>query len=69
MTAMKVKALFKEYLKELSDTTLRGDAREESFYPALANLFHEVSETTDRSHVPVTTLPKPTDAGNPDFRL
>jgi hypothetical protein len=34
MTAMNVKALFKKYLKELSDTTLRGDAREESFYPA-----------------------------------
>ena len=66
---MKVKALFKKYLKELSDTTLRGDAREESFYPALADLFHEVSETTGRSHVHVTTLPKPTDAGNPDFRL
>jgi hypothetical protein len=34
MTAMNVKALFKKHLKELSDTTLWGDAREESFYPA-----------------------------------
>ncbi len=69
MTAMNMKPLFKSYLKELSDTTLRGDAREESFYPALATLFQEVSEATDRPHVHVTTLPKATDAGNPDFRL
>ncbi len=39
MTAIHMKPLFKSYLKELSDTTLRGDAREESFYPALATLF------------------------------
>ncbi len=66
---MNMKPLFKSYLKELSDTTLRGDAREEAFYPALATLFQEVSEATDRPHVHVTTLPKATDAGNPDFRL
>ena len=66
---MHMRPLFKSYLKELSDTTLRGDAREESFYPALATLFQEVSEATDRPHVHVTTLPKTTDAGNPDFRL
>lgn len=28
-----------------------------------------VAEETGRKHVRVTTLPKPTDAGNPDFRL
>jgi hypothetical protein len=69
MGATNIKTLFRKYLKDLSDVALRGDAREESFYPALADLFHEVSETTGRSHVHVTTLPKPTDAGNPDFRL
>jgi len=66
---MNLKALFNQYLKNLSEVSLRGDAREESFYPTLATLFQDVSETTDRSHVHVTTLPKPTDAGNPDFRV
>lgn len=69
MTPVNAKTLFKAYLKELSNTTLRGDAREESFYPALATLFQEISQATGRSHVHVTTLPKPTDAGNPDFRV
>jgi len=66
---MNLKALFKQYLKNLSDVSLRGDAREESFYPTLATLFQDVSEATGRPHVHVTTLPKPTDAGNPDFRV
>jgi hypothetical protein len=66
---MKLKALFKQYLKNLSEVSLRGDAREESFYPTLATLFQDVSEATGRPHVHVTTLPKPTDAGNPDFRV
>jgi hypothetical protein len=69
MSAMRVKTLFKKYLKDLSDVSLRGDAREESFYPTLAGLLQEVSESTGRTHVHVTTLPKPTEAGNPDFRL
>jgi hypothetical protein len=66
---MNPKTLFKKYLKDLSDVSLRGDAREETFYPALAGLLQQVSEATGRSHVHVTTLPKPTEAGNPDFRL
>jgi len=69
MAATNIKTLFRKYLKDLSDVALRGDAREESFYPALADLFHEVSETTGSSHVHVTTLPKPTDAGNPHVRF
>jgi len=66
---MNLKALFKQYLKNLSEVSLPGDAREESFYPTLATLFQDVSEATHRLHVHVTTLPKPTDAGNPDFRV
>jgi len=63
------KALFSKYLKELSGVALQGDAREESFYPALADMLTEVAQASGRTHVHVTTLPKPTDAGNPDFRL
>ncbi len=69
MAVSKVKTLFKTYLKDLSEVASQGDAREESFYPALATLMQKVSEATKRPHVHVTTLPKPTDAGNPDFRL
>lgn len=62
-------ALFKNYFKELHTIAQQGDAREESFYPALANMLQAVADATGRKHVHVTTLPKPTDAGNPDFRL
>ncbi len=47
----------------------RGDAREESFYPALAGMLKAVASATGRTHVHVTTLPRPTEGGNPDFRL
>lgn len=63
------KALFKTYFKKLNAIAQQGDAREESFYPALADMLASVAESTGRKHVRVTTLPKPTDAGNPDFRL
>jgi hypothetical protein len=69
MSAMRVKTLFKKCLKDLSDVSLRGDAREESFYPALAGLLQQVTEVTGRTHVHVATLPRPTEAGKPDFRL
>lgn len=61
--------LFTTYLRELSAVTLQGDAREESFYPALAEMLADIAKATGRAHVRVTTLPKSTDAGNPDFRL
>ncbi|MDD5556783.1 MAG: N-6 DNA methylase [bacterium] len=60
---------FKGYFKELHAVAQQGDAREESFYPALAAMLKTVADETGRKHVRVTTLPKPTDAGNPDFRL
>jgi len=66
---MSDKPVFTKYLKELSAVALQGDAREESFYPALAEMLAAIAKTTGRAHVRVTTLPKPTDAGNPDFRL
>ena len=66
---MSKKGLFNNYLKSLSEIALRGDAREESFYPALADMLGEIAHATGREHIHVTTLPKPTDAGNPDFRL
>lgn len=66
---MNKKSLFTKYLKNLSEVALRGDAREESFYSALAEMLQNVAHDSHREHISVTILPKPTDAGNPDFRL
>ena len=66
---MSDQTIFKVYFKELHAVAQHGDAREESFYPALADMLKTLAESTGRKHVRVTTLPKPTDAGTPDFRL
>lgn len=57
------------YINKVASTTKRGDAREESYYPALAELLANFSETKRHKKVHVTVLPKKTDAGNPDFRV
>jgi hypothetical protein len=66
---MNSKSLFTSYLKHLFEISLRGDAREESFYPALAEMVGNAARETGRKSVCVTSLPKPTDAGDPDFRV
>ena len=46
---MSIKTVFTKYLKDLSEVALRGDAREESFYPALADMLAAVeAERTPR---------------------
>jgi len=57
------------YIKKIASITKRGDAREESYYPALADLLEEFSERERKKKVHVTVLPKKTEAGNPDFRV
>jgi len=69
MAQMNPRAVFAEYLKKLAEVARRGDAREESFYSALAEMLRQVALGSARPHVQVTVLPKPTEAGNPDFRL
>ena len=66
---MSRETLFKTYLKHLVVSAQQGDAREESFYPVLADMLKEMANSTGRPHVHVTTLPRPTKGGNPDFRL
>ena len=66
---MSREAVFSTYFKDLAAVAHRGDAREESFYPALAKLLDGIAKATGRAQVHVTTLPKPTEGGNPDFRL
>ncbi len=57
------------YFSKLQEIAGQGDAREESYYPALEWLLNEFAENRGRSNVHITTLPKKTDAGNPDFRV
>lgn len=61
--------MIETYITKIASITKRGDAREESYYPALAALLEEFSETKRKKKVHVTVLPKKTDAGNPDFRV
>lgn len=61
--------MLKRYLKELTEITNRGDAREESYYPALTDLLKEYCKSINRQNIHVTVLPKKTEAGNPDFRI
>ena len=40
--------MLKAYLKQIADTSIRGDAREESHYPVLKDLFNEYSTSTGK---------------------
>ncbi len=59
----------KKYLSNLFRTYQRGDAREESYYEHLADFLRNYSQSKRNKKIDVTTLPKQTEAGNPDFRI
>lgn len=61
--------MFKSYLESIFSVYRQGDAREESYYPALKELFESYAEYLKRRNISVTVLPKKTEAGNPDFRV
>ncbi|MBI5874258.1 MAG: DNA methyltransferase, partial [Deltaproteobacteria bacterium] len=70
--------MLKSYLKRLFEVDRKGDAREESYYSCLEELLKNYSDsipqlkhlgTGNKKNIQVTTLPKKTDAGNPDFRI
>ncbi len=63
------RSIFSTYFNDLAAVARRGDAREESFYRALEDMLKEAARATGRTHVHVTTLPRPTAGGNPDFRV
>lgn len=65
----KRRLLLQRYLERLADVAMQGDAREESFYSTLENMLTEFAQTTNRTDLRVTVLPKKTEAGNPDFRV
>jgi len=57
------------YLKRIFELINRGDAREESFYSVLEELLKQWAESVATTDIKITTLPKKTEAGNPDFRV
>ena len=61
--------MLKSYLKRISDVANKGDAREESYYSCLEELLRNYAISINEKHTHITTLPKKTDAGNPDFRI
>jgi len=64
-----VKKLLEQYLKNLIDTSKRGDAREEIFYKHLDDLIKQYADIQKIKNIDITILPKKTEAGNPDFRI
>ena len=61
--------MLESYLKKIFKVGQRGDAREESFYPALTELFESYLISIGKKKAAVTAQPKKTEAGNPDFRI
>jgi predicted helicase len=61
--------MLKEYLQNIFNTYLKGDAREESYYKHLADFIVEFSQLKRHKKVEITILPKKSDIGNPDFRI
>ncbi|MDL1964305.1 MAG: hypothetical protein LWW98_08250 [Deltaproteobacteria bacterium] len=61
--------MLKSYLKKIFKIANQGDAREESYYATLDELFKKIAQSFGKSKIHITTLPKSTEAGNPDFRI
>lgn len=60
--------MLKKYLGRVFEAFNRGDAREESYYTILEDLLKDYAKLIDKP-IDVRTLPKQTEAGNPDFRI
>jgi predicted helicase len=61
--------MIETYIKKVASSTAQGDAREESYYGSFSNFLESFAEETGKKHIQITTLPKKTEAGNPDFRV
>lgn len=61
--------MLKKYLGKIAATARQGDAREESYYSTLASFLTGFANSKGRRNIHVTSQPKKTDAGNPDFRI
>jgi len=66
---MAIEQSLRDYAREVAACYGRGDAREESYYGALKRLLEQSAEQFEHQGLQVTVLPRPTEAGNPDFRV
>jgi hypothetical protein len=57
------------YMLSLFEAGKTGDATEQSYYSSLSVLIEGIALLQKRKYIKVTTLPKRTEAGNPDFRV
>lgn len=57
------------YLEQLFSIITQGDSREESYYSSLEELLYNYTNSLGKTQIHITTLPKKTEAGNPDFRI
>ena len=58
-----------KYTKLIYEALDKGDATEETFYSYLKNFLENVAPLFGKSSIKITTQPKKTEAGVPDFRV
>ncbi len=58
-----------EYLHQIFKKYQKGDATEISYYSTLEKFVKGFSESKRKKKIEITTIPKKTEAGNPDFRI
>src|SRR5450756_3065971 len=63
---MTFRASVERYLGAVAQQYHRGDAREESYYDVLKQLWEELGSQLSSAHATLTVLPRQTEAGNPD---
>ncbi|MFH0811533.1 MAG: DNA methyltransferase, partial [Pseudomonadota bacterium] len=56
-------------MKNIYEISCCGDATEVSYYSTLESLLKSYADSADKKNVHVISLPKRTEAGNPDFRI
>ena len=66
---MTFRASVERYLGAVAQQHHRGDAREESYYDVLKQLWEELGSQLSSAHATLTVLPRQTEAGNPDMRV
>jgi type I restriction-modification system DNA methylase subunit len=66
---MTFRASAEKYLGAVAQQYRRGDAREESYYDVLKQLWEELGSQLSSAHATLTVLPRQTEAGNPDMRV
>jgi|GEM_PF-1718215 len=53
-----MKKFLKDYVKQIAQTTLQGDAREESYYPYLKEFLENIANTLNKNNIYITVFLK-----------